>query len=223
MRAALVLWWQRLAERERRLVVLGTAIVLAVLVYMTLWEPAANGIRRLRADLPPLREQEASLRSMATEASTLRAAGGAAAAVAPADRVAAVRRSLQRAGLWRDASTADPARPSAQGASAAAPSTISTLTVAGAVTTVASSPTARFEPPEIVAEANDRVRVRFADIDYGVWVAWLASTETELATRAARVSVAALAPRGPVGHVKAEALLDWSQAASPGNSSTTRP
>lgn len=214
-RAALVQWWQRLAERERRLVVFGTAIVVAVLAYMTLWEPAANGIRRLNADLPQLHAQEASLRSMATEASTLRAAGGAATAVGPSDRVAAVRRSLQRAGLWREASAADAARPPTAGAS----STVSTLTVAGAVTTVASSPTSRFEPPEITAEANDRVRVRFDNIDYGVWVAWLASTETELATRAARVSVAALAPRGPVGHVKAEALLDWSQAASP----ATRP
>lgn len=211
MRAALVQWWQRLAERERRLVVFGTSIVVAVLVYMTLWEPAAEGIRRLRADLPQLRAQEASLRSMATEASTLRAAGGATAAVAPPDRVAAVRRSLQRAGLWREPAADGAARPSATSGSP----TVSTLTVAGAVTTVASSPTARFEPPEIVAEANDRVRVRFDNIDYGVWVAWLASTETELATRATRVSVAALAPRGPVGHVKAEALLDWSQAGSP--------
>lgn len=210
--AALVAWWQRLAERERRLVVGGTAIVVAVLVYMMLWEPAADGIRRLQADLPQLRAQEASLRNMAGEAATLRAAGGAAPAVAPSDRVAAVRRSLQRAGLWREAS---PGESAARASAAGAASTVSTLTVSGAVTTVASAPTARLEPPEIVAEANDRVRVRFDDIDYGVWVAWLASTETELATRATRVSVAALAPRAPVGHVKADALLDWSQASSP--------
>lgn len=220
MRAALVQWWQRLAERERRLVVFGTSIVVAVVVYLTLWEPAADGIRKLRADLPQLRTQEASLRSMATEASTLRAAGGAASTVAPSDRVAAVRRSLQRAGLWREATAADAvARPVSAGPS----TTVSTLTVAGAVTTVASSPTARFEPPEIVAEANDRVRVRFDNIDYGVWVAWLAATETELATRAARVTIVALAPRGPVGHVKAEALLDWSQVASPVTSPAARP
>ncbi len=98
-RTALVEWWQRLAERERRLVVFGTLIVLVVAIFLTLWEPAADGIRKLRADLPQLRAQEASLRSMATEAGSLRAAGGAATAVAPADRAAAVRRSLQRAGL----------------------------------------------------------------------------------------------------------------------------
>ena len=218
-RSALVVWWQRLADRERRLIGFGTLILALVLVYLTLWEPAADGMRRLQADLPQLRAQEASLRSMAAEAAALRSAGGAAAAVAPSDRVAAVRRSLQRAGLWRDGPSGDASARQTPGTS----TTVSTLTVAGAVTTVASSPTARLEPPEIVAEANDRVRVRFDNIDYGVWVAWLASTESELATRAARVSVGALAPRGPVGHVKAEALLDWSQPASSPASSVQRP
>ena len=217
-RGALVQWWQRLAERERRLVVAGSLIVLVVATYLLLWEPAAGGIRKLEADLPQLRAQEASLGGMAAEAASLRTAGGPATAVAPSERVAAVRRSLQRAGLWRDGQAGD-AAPKAPLVNPSA--TVSTLTVAGAVTTVAAAAATRLEPPEIVAEAKDRVRVRFENIDYGVWIAWLASTETELATRAARVSVAALAPRGAVGHVKAEALLDWTPAAAA--ASTSRP
>lgn len=210
--AALSRWWQRLAPRERGLLAAGAVVLVAALVYLFLWEPPAQGIRRLQADLPQLRAQQATLRSMADEAARLRAAGGAAAALPPTDRLAAVRRSLERAGLWRD------------GPASAAPDTASTsvsaLTVNGTVA-VASTAITRTPPPEIVAEANDRVRVRVDNIDYGVWIAWLATTEGELAAHASRVSVLALSPKAPVGHVKAEVLLDWSQPAAAASPSST--
>ena len=199
-----------LAQRERRVLGGGALVLVAVLVWLLLWEPPAQGIRKLQADLPQLVAQDASMRAMAAEAATLRAANGNATAIAPADRIAAVRRSLQRAGLWREGDVAAGAK-SADGTPS---TTVSTLTVSGTVTTVSTAASTRTEPPEITAESNDRIRVRFENIDYGVWVSWLASTEGELSTRAARASVLALAPKGPVGHVRAEVVLDWAQPAS---------
>ncbi|MEO8936818.1 MAG: type II secretion system protein GspM [Burkholderiaceae bacterium] len=206
-RASLTAWWQGLAPRERMLVCGGAALLLAVVVYLTLWEPPAQGIRKLGADLPELRSQDATMRAMAAEAASLRAVSGSTATIAPADRVAAVQRSLQRAGLWREGAAPGVGR----AADSTVASTVSTLSVGGTVTTVATSAATRSDPPEITAEANDRVKVRFDDIDYGVWIAWLASTEGELSARAAKVAIVALAPKAPVGHVRAEALLDWTQ------------
>ncbi len=218
---ALVAWWRALEMRERGLVLLGIAVLVLVAGYLLLWEPAAIGIRKLEGDLPQLRADAGSLRAMADEALRLRAAGGNTTPIAPDDRVAAVKRSLERAGLSSAGASASAA--SAKAASAASSASANglapTLTVSGAIASVSVAPSARVDPPEVAAEANGRVRVRFANIDYGVWVAWLAATEGELAARAVRVSVAALAPNGPVGHVRAEAVLDWTApgpAAVPG-------
>lgn len=211
---ALIAWWQQLATRERGFMLVGVAVLVLVAAYMLLWEPAALGIRKLEADVPQLRAQSASLRAMGDEVQRMRAAGGSTTPIAPDDRAAAVRRSLERAGLLRGAT----ATGATSGGSAP------TLTVNGAIASVNVAPTARIDPPEVTTEANGRVRVRFSDIDYGVWVAWLAATESELAARAVRVSLAALAPNGPVGHVRAEAVLDWTapaQAAASSASSAT--
>ena len=213
---ALVAWWQQLALRERGLVMLGVAVLLLVVGYLLLWEPAALGIRKLEADLPQLRVQAASMRAMADEAQRLRAAGGNATPIAPDDRVAAVRRSLQRAGLLRGGA-AETSISSSGGSAAGSTRLAPTLTVSGAIVSVA--PSAHVDPPEVASEANGRVRVRFASIDYGVWVAWLAATESELAARAARVAVVTLAPNGPVGYVRAEAVLDWTAPAQSAASS----
>ena len=211
-RAAIVGWWQGLAARERRILGLGGLVLVAVAVYLLLWEPPAQGIRKLQADLPELYAQDATMRAMATEASNLRAASGITTVIAPADRLNAVRRSLQRAGLWRQGETA--AAP--QTSDAAGASTVSTLTVSGTVTTVSSAATTRSDPPEVTAESGDRVRVRFENIDYGVWVAWLAASEGELSAHAAKATVVALAPKAPVGHVRAEVVLDWTPPAASG-------
>lgn len=211
-RAALVGWWQGLAARERRVLGLGAGVLVAVAVYLLLWEPPADGIRKLQADLPGLYAQDASLRAMATEATSLRAAAGITTVIAPADRLGAVRRSLQRAGLSREGEPA----PGARTDDATTATSTSTLTVSGTVTTVSSATTSRSEPPEVTAESGERVRVRFDNVDYGVWVAWLAAAEGELSARATRVSVVALAPKAPVGHVKADVVLDWTLPATSG-------
>jgi type II secretory pathway component PulM len=202
---ALVDWWQGLAARERRFLGAGALVILLIAIYQLLVSPPLAGIGKLRDDLPQLREQNASMRAMADEATRLRAAAGNAPPTAPNDRVAAVRRSLERAGLW--SANAAPAA-TATSTSPTAPQRVQTLSVGGTVTTVAAAPATRAAPPEISAD-GERVRVRFDDIDYGVWIAWLASAETELSARAARVSVATNAPKSPVGHVHAEASLDW--------------
>ncbi len=206
-------WWQGLEDRERRLVALGLAIVAAVVVYLAPWEPAALGIRKLTADLPALREQDAAIHAMADEATRLRAAVGATTPIATGARAAAVRRSLERAGLAGGSSSAraEPVSATQQ--------PVQTLTVGGPVTTVSSAaPAARTAPPEVVAD-GERVRVRFDDVDYGVWAGWLAAAEGELSARATRVTVVSIAPKSPVGHVRAEATLDWTPpAAAPSRS-----
>lgn len=212
----LVAWWRQLAMRERGLVIFGVAVLVLGVGYLLLWEPAAAGIRKLQADLPQLRAQSASLRTMADEAQRLRAAGGNATPIAPDDRVAAVRRSLERAGLSRGGANANDASTPSSGSAR-------TLTVNGASASVSVAPTSRIDPPEVATEANGRVRVRFANADYGAWVAWLAATESELAARALRVSVAALAPNGPVGHVRAEAVLDWTAPALSASAAASPP
>jgi type II secretory pathway component PulM len=190
----------------------GGLLVLLVVVYLLLWEPPAVGIRKLSDDLPRLRAENASMLAMAGEAARLRGAAGNATPIAPTDRVAAVRRSLERAGLWSAVAAATPLA-----GSPAPPQTVRTLSVRGAVTTVAAAPQARIAPPEIAAD-GERVRVRFDDIDYGLWVAWLASAEGELSARAARVAISSTAPKGAVGHVKTEAWLDWTPSSAPARS-----
>ena len=196
-------WWRGLGAREQRILAIGVAVVAAVIVYVALWEPAAYGTRKLETELPQLRAQGASMRAMADEVTRLRGSGAAQAPVAPNDREAAVRRSLDRAGLSRGSSST-PVAPSGP---------VTTLSTGGVVVTAGSKVTSTStSAPEIVAEPNGRVRVRFANIDYGVWVGWLAATEVELSARASQVAVNALAPDGPVGHVRADVVFDWSGA-----------
>lgn len=197
-------WWGGLGARERRVVLAGSAVVAAIVVFFALWEPAADGIRRLNAELPNLRAQDASLRAMAQEAARLRSAGGSVTPVAPDDRVGAVRRALDRAGLARGTAPVAEAR--------GAVTTLSSqgIVVSAGPTTAAAAPTSA---PEVTGEPGGRVRVRFDNIDYGVWVGWLAATESELSARAVRVTVASLAPNGPIGRVKTDALFDWTAPA----------
>lgn len=216
-------WWGQLAPRERGLMIVGVAVLVLVAGYMLLWEPAARGIRKLEADLPELRAQSASLRAMADEVRQLRATMGQAAPIAPDDRVAAVRRSLVRSGLLRATAVEGTAnRTTTAGTDVVPNGSAPTLTIKGASAS-GIAPGTRLVPPEVAPEANGRVRVRFPDVDYGVWIAWLAATETELGARSARVSVVALAPGGPVGHVRADAVLDWTAPAplASGASTTT--
>ena len=208
--SAMPAWWAHRAPRERMVLAAGLAGLISLVFYALVWQPAADGVRRVEADLPGLRAQTADVLAMAEEAKTLRAAGGQTVALTPDTRMAAVRRSLERAGLLRDAAAAE--TPAA--ASASAP--VTSLSIgADAVPRLGVATTSKREPPDLSSENGGRVRVRFADIDYGVWVGWLATTEGELGARAARVAVAALGPPAPAGHVRAEVVFEWAGAAMP--------
>ena len=85
------------------------------------------------------------------------------------------------------------------------------------MTSVSATRAVKSNPPEVIDEGNGRVRVRFDDIDYGTWVAWLASSEIELNARASRVTVSSVAtgtPGSVVGRVRADAVFEWSTAPS---------
>ena len=89
--------FQALAPRERRLVA-GAALLLgAVIVFVTLIEPALNTVRKLQAELPGLRAQAATVADLTAQASALRQRSAAPAAAMPSKPELAA--SLERAGL----------------------------------------------------------------------------------------------------------------------------
>lgn len=207
---AIPAWWTNRAPRERMVLAAGLVVLGALVFYAFVWQPAADGVRRVEADLPGLRTQTADVLAMAEEAGRLRAAGGQTVALTPDTRMAAVRRSLERAGLLRDA--AAPETPAAGQANAP----VTSLSIgADAVPLLGVAATSKRAPAELSSESGGRIRVRFADIDYGVWVGWLAATEAELGARAARAAVAALGPAAPVGHVRADVVFEWAAATTP--------
>lgn len=212
-RFALPAWWRERTPRERAVLGAGLAGIVVLAGYAFVWQPAADGIRRVESDLPGLRAQTANVLAMADEAKRLRAAGGQSIALTPERRVAAVRRSLERAGLLRETAAA--------GAGTAAP--VTSLSVgADAVPRLAVVASGKSEPPDIATENGGRVKIRIADVEYGIWVAWLATAEGELGARAAHVVVTALAPPAPAGHVRAEVVLEWAAnaAGAPASAST---
>lgn len=92
-------WWASRTPREQSILVLAALSIAAALVYWLVWQPSAHGIGQLQAELPELRKQHAELQAMAFEAQGLRAQASQTVAVPAAERLAAVKRSLQRAGL----------------------------------------------------------------------------------------------------------------------------
>lgn len=66
-------FWHGLNARERRTISLGSAVLLAGLVYAFLWQPLVQDRVRLRAALPGLRAQAAHFQSAGEEAQRLKA------------------------------------------------------------------------------------------------------------------------------------------------------
>jgi len=93
-------WWQGLARRERMLVVAGSALALAALVYLLAVEPAWKTRVRLSSELPRLRAQAAEVAALAEEARQLGRRGTAPASAAAAR--SALEQSLAAA-RFRDA------------------------------------------------------------------------------------------------------------------------
>jgi len=98
MRDALITWWRSRLPRERQVLTAGGVILVLLLWVFVLIMPLRASVNRVTAELPQLRETNASLDAMAREASDLRLVTNT--TPIPADqREGAVRRSLTRAAL----------------------------------------------------------------------------------------------------------------------------
>ncbi len=73
----LILQWQGLSTRDRRVLGLGSSGLVLILGYFVLFEPAWLGRQQLEKDIPGLRSQLARLEGISSEARRL--SGGAAA------------------------------------------------------------------------------------------------------------------------------------------------
>lgn len=90
--------WAGVSPRERRLVLLAASVLLLAVVFLVLIEPAWRGRAALRAELPLLRAQLATVQSLAQEAGTLAGRGASAPASAAQVRLA-LEKSAAAAGL----------------------------------------------------------------------------------------------------------------------------
>lgn len=64
-------FWSERNPRERNILAIGAAALLAALIYLLLISPAQSGLARYRRSLPELRQQVAQLQGMAQEAASL--------------------------------------------------------------------------------------------------------------------------------------------------------
>lgn len=92
-------FWATRTQRERSVLAIGFMLLLAVLVWLVLVDPAMQGRTQLQKDLPVLREQLAQLQSMARDfAKTGNSAAASAATPTPLSRQM-LESSLARKGL----------------------------------------------------------------------------------------------------------------------------
>jgi general secretion pathway protein M len=70
-KAQAFVFWQARSEQERKLLTLGSVVVVLALVWAVLFAPAMEGRTELKKSLPQLRQQAAQLQALAAEAATL--------------------------------------------------------------------------------------------------------------------------------------------------------
>lgn len=95
---ALRQFWAERAPRERAILLLGGALLVAVIVYLVAIEPAWTGIARLEKSLPQQRANAAELEALLAEVKALKARP-AVATMSAADSRSALEGSLAKAGL----------------------------------------------------------------------------------------------------------------------------
>lgn len=98
MMDALRQFWAERAPRERSVLALGAALLLLVVVYLVLVEPAWTGIARLERSLPQMRTNAAELESLLSEVRSLRTRAGVA-SVSAGEARGAIDTSLARSGV----------------------------------------------------------------------------------------------------------------------------
>jgi general secretion pathway protein M len=95
---ALKQFWAERAPRERAILLAGGGLLLLVLVYLVLIEPAWTGIARLERGLPRQRAEAAELDALLAEVKAMKARP-AVATMSATDARSALETSLGRAGL----------------------------------------------------------------------------------------------------------------------------
>lgn len=92
-------FWQARNDRERRILSLGALLLLLMLFWLLLIEPALEARARLRQDLPELRKQLAQMRAISAVIGNLSARETIASAASTEISRAAIERSLNDKGL----------------------------------------------------------------------------------------------------------------------------
>jgi len=77
-------WWQAREARERRVLQLGLALILASLAWLLLWQPLEQARQAALARVATQRDTLTWMRGAATQVQVLRSAGTATATAAPA-------------------------------------------------------------------------------------------------------------------------------------------
>lgn len=95
---ALKQFWAERAPRERSILLIGGALLLAVIAYLIAVEPAWTGIARLERSLPQQRANAAELEALLAEVKALKARP-AVATMSATDARGALEGSLTKAGL----------------------------------------------------------------------------------------------------------------------------
>lgn len=95
---ALKQFWAERAPRERSILLVGGILLLAVIAYLILVEPAWTGITRLEKSLPQQRANAAELEALLAEVKALKARP-AVATMSAADARGALEGSLAKAGI----------------------------------------------------------------------------------------------------------------------------
>jgi len=95
---AFLQFWAERSPRERSVLLVAGAVVVAALIYLMTIEPAVNGITRLERGLPQTRAQAAKLDALLAEVKSLRSRAQVA-TLSPQETRAAVEKSLAGAGL----------------------------------------------------------------------------------------------------------------------------
>jgi len=68
-------FWNARNERERSILLAGSAALVLLLIYAILFGPALNGREKLSKDLPVLRQQAAEIQALAKQAADLKIGG----------------------------------------------------------------------------------------------------------------------------------------------------
>ncbi len=93
-------WFDNLQPRERLILIAAAAILLPLLIYLLVWEPAAKKVDTLRASVSAGQKQVAWLQQASAEAKALQArSGGAVAAQTSVSLISAVENSASERNL----------------------------------------------------------------------------------------------------------------------------